>query len=51
MSDPQQPQRFVDAQDQGGARDRALAGVAAGRNRTWRMWFRGAPDPATDQQL
>jgi uncharacterized protein (DUF1810 family) len=39
MSDPFELQRFVDAQDAGGAYDRALSELRAGRKRSHWMWF------------
>lgn len=39
MTDPFDLHRFVDAQDAGGAHDRALAELRAGRKRTHWMWF------------
>ena len=39
MSDPHRLQRFVEAQDQDGTYERALAELRAGRKRTHWMWF------------
>lgn len=39
MDDPYRLQRFVDAQDQGGIYERALAELRAGRKRSHWMWF------------
>ena len=39
MSDPFDLQRFVDAQDDGGTYDRALAELRAGSKRSHWMWF------------
>lgn len=39
MDDPFDLQRFIEAQDAGGAYDRALAELRAGEKRTHWMWF------------
>ena len=39
VTDPSDLQRFVDAQDDGGTYDRALAELRAGRKTTHWMWF------------
>jgi len=39
MTDPHDLSRFVDAQDQGGTYDRALAELRAGRKTSHWMWF------------
>ena len=39
MADPFRLQRFVDAQDDGGTYDQALAELRAGRKRSHWMWF------------
>ncbi|HEY2440043.1 MAG TPA: DUF1810 domain-containing protein [Solirubrobacteraceae bacterium] len=39
MADPYDLQRFVDAQDAGGAYDSAVAELRAGRKRSHWMWF------------
>src|ERR1700722_1427133 len=39
MDDPYRLERFVDAQDRGGAYDRAVAELRAGRKRSHWMWF------------
>lgn len=39
MNDPYRLQRFVDAQDQGGTYERALAELSEGRKRSHWMWF------------
>jgi len=60
MSDPFGLQRFVEAQDAGGAYERALSELRLGRKRSHWMWFvrhvldrcfDGTPDETTERLL